>query len=159
MGVAGPEAAFVLWESGGRARWTRRAHSGGGVWGFYFLTPARTRPQGRAPSRLARCGRGCPRPVRLGPPALTRMPCDIGGALPPLTPPPPFTNPSLPTLLLFFHPFQLSPHKEAIRANLCALLGADPSAVNLKAKTHEKVDSLGEGRSVAVHAVVLLVRK
>ncbi|KAL1556862.1 2-C-methyl-D-erythritol 2,4-cyclodiphosphate synthase [Salvia divinorum] len=54
---------------------------------------------------------------------------------------------------------KLSPHKEAIRANLCKLLGADPSAVNLKAKTHEKVDSLGENRSIAAHTVVLLSRK
>ncbi|KAG8382194.1 hypothetical protein BUALT_Bualt05G0051400 [Buddleja alternifolia] len=54
---------------------------------------------------------------------------------------------------------KLSPHKEAIRANLCQLLGADPSVVNLKAKTHEKVDSLGENRSIAAHTVVLLVRK
>ncbi|KAG6408079.1 hypothetical protein SASPL_131095 [Salvia splendens] len=54
---------------------------------------------------------------------------------------------------------KLSPHKEAIRENLCKLLGADPSAVNLKAKTHEKVDSLGENRSIAAHTVVLLFRK
>ena len=55
---------------------------------------------------------------------------------------------------------KLSPHKDAIRANLAALLGGvDPGVVNVKAKTHEKVDSLGEGRSVAVHAVVLLVRQ
>lgn len=54
---------------------------------------------------------------------------------------------------------KVSPHKEAIRANLCELLGADPSAVNLKAKTHEKVDSLGENRSIAAHTVVLLIRK
>nr|AOT86860.1 2-C-methyl-D-erythritol 2,4-cyclodiphosphate synthase [Osmanthus fragrans] len=54
---------------------------------------------------------------------------------------------------------KVSPHKEAIRANLCELLGADPSAVNLKAKTHEKVDSLGENRSIAAHTVVLLTRK
>ncbi|KAK9276196.1 hypothetical protein L1049_005727 [Liquidambar formosana] len=46
---------------------------------------------------------------------------------------------------------KLSPHKEAIRANLSKLLGADPSVVNLKAKTHEKVDSLGENRSIAAH--------
>jgi len=31
--------------------------------------------------------------------------------------------------------------------------------VNLKAKTHEKVDSIGEERSIACHAVVLLLRK
>lgn len=54
---------------------------------------------------------------------------------------------------------KLSPHKEAMRDNLCQLLGADPSVVNLKAKTHEKVDSLGENRSIAAHTVVLLVRK
>ncbi|KAJ4777946.1 hypothetical protein LUZ62_062203 [Rhynchospora pubera] len=54
---------------------------------------------------------------------------------------------------------KLSPHKEAIRANLCSLLQADPSVVNLKAKTHEEVDSLGENRSIAAHTVVLLMRK
>lgn len=54
---------------------------------------------------------------------------------------------------------KLSPHKETIRANLCELLGADTSVVNLKAKTHEKVDSLGENRSIAAHTVVLLMRK
>ncbi|KAK4746045.1 hypothetical protein SAY87_012357 [Trapa incisa] len=54
---------------------------------------------------------------------------------------------------------KLSPHKEAIRSNLSKLLGADPAVVNLKAKTHEKVDSLGENRSIAAHTVVLLMRK
>ena len=107
---------------------------------------------------------------------------------------------------------KLSPHKEAIRANLCRLLDADPSVVNVKvgarpltrpclgtpcplpapalcsftcmrarqalaapaldpatkpkarvrvrqAKTHEKVDSLGENRSIAVHAVIMLIRE
>ena len=48
---------------------------------------------------------------------------------------------------------------ETIRSNLCDLLGADQSVVNLKAKTHEKVDSLGENRSIAAHTVVLLMRK
>nr|KJB19133.1 hypothetical protein B456_003G085800 [Gossypium raimondii] len=54
---------------------------------------------------------------------------------------------------------KLSPHKGVIKANLSELLGADPSVVNLKAKTHEKVDSLGENRSIAAHTVVLLMRK
>lgn len=54
---------------------------------------------------------------------------------------------------------KVSPHKESIKANLSALLGADPAVVNLKAKTHEKVDSLGENRSIAAHTVVLLMRK
>ncbi|KAG2445818.1 hypothetical protein HXX76_000422 [Chlamydomonas incerta] len=54
---------------------------------------------------------------------------------------------------------KLSPHKENIRNNLSAILGADPSVVNIKAKTHEKVDSLGEERSIGCHAVVMLIRK
>ncbi|KAL4314641.1 hypothetical protein AHAS_Ahas15G0105400 [Arachis hypogaea] len=54
---------------------------------------------------------------------------------------------------------KLSPHKDTIKANLSALLGVDPSVVNIKAKTHEKVDSLGENRSIAAHTVVLLMRK
>ncbi|CAL5219724.1 g1620 [Coccomyxa viridis] len=54
---------------------------------------------------------------------------------------------------------KLSPHKERIRENLCQLLDAHPSTINIKAKTHEKVDSLGENRSIAVHAVCMLIRK
>ena len=54
---------------------------------------------------------------------------------------------------------KLSPHKETIRENLCTLLGAHPSVVNIKAKTHEKVDSLGENRSISCHAVVILLRQ
>ena len=53
---------------------------------------------------------------------------------------------------------KLSPHKETIRENLCALLEAHSSVVNIKAKTHEKVDSLGENRSIACEAVVLLMK-
>ncbi|XP_010533630.1 PREDICTED: 2-C-methyl-D-erythritol 2,4-cyclodiphosphate synthase, chloroplastic [Tarenaya hassleriana] len=54
---------------------------------------------------------------------------------------------------------KLSPYKETIRSNLSQLLGTDPCVVNLKAKTHEKVDSLGENRSIAAHTVVLLMNK
>ncbi|RDX76902.1 2-C-methyl-D-erythritol 2,4-cyclodiphosphate synthase, chloroplastic [Mucuna pruriens] len=54
---------------------------------------------------------------------------------------------------------KLSPHKDIIKANLSALLGVDSSVVNIKAKTHEKVDSLGENRSIAAHTVVLLMKK
>ncbi|KAI4364913.1 hypothetical protein MLD38_020944 [Melastoma candidum] len=54
---------------------------------------------------------------------------------------------------------KISPHKENIRTNLAKLLGADLSVVNLKAKTHEKVDSLGENRSIAAHTVILLMKK
>ena len=54
---------------------------------------------------------------------------------------------------------KLSPHKETIRKNVADLLKVDPSLVNIKAKTHEGVDSLGENRSIACHSVVLLLRK
>lgn len=54
---------------------------------------------------------------------------------------------------------KLSPHKPAILANLVELLGVHPSVLNIKAKTHEKVDSLGENRSIAAHTVVLLMKK
>jgi 2-C-methyl-D-erythritol 2,4-cyclodiphosphate synthase len=52
---------------------------------------------------------------------------------------------------------KLGPHKPAIKARLAELLGCDVSQVNLKAKTHEGVDALGENRAIACHAVVLLV--
>lgn len=51
---------------------------------------------------------------------------------------------------------KLSPVKEKIRANLARLLGVKVGAVNVKGKTHEKVDAVGEGRAVEVHVVVLL---
>lgn len=53
---------------------------------------------------------------------------------------------------------KIAPHKGAIRANLCSLLDAHPDSVNIKAKTHEKVDAVGEGRAVECHAVVLLIK-
>lgn len=54
---------------------------------------------------------------------------------------------------------KLSPHKENIRDNVARILNVHPSVVNIKAKTHEKVDSLGEERSIACHAVAMLIRK
>ena len=53
---------------------------------------------------------------------------------------------------------KISPHKEAIKASLCELLETPPECVNVKAKTHEKVDSLGENRSIACHTVCMLVK-
>lgn len=51
---------------------------------------------------------------------------------------------------------KLSPHKATIKKNLAELLGCDVSQVNLKGKTHERVDALGENRAIACHVVVLL---
>ena len=54
---------------------------------------------------------------------------------------------------------KLSPHKDAIKASLCKLMDVHESCVNIKAKTHEKVDAIGEERAIGCHAVVLLYKK
>lgn len=53
---------------------------------------------------------------------------------------------------------KLGPHKQAVRAALAALLGVPAGRVNVKGKTHERVDAVGEGRAIEVHAVVMLER-
>lgn len=53
---------------------------------------------------------------------------------------------------------KLGTHKAAMRERIAALLGVGVDAVNLKGKTHEQVDAVGEGRAVEVHVVALLVR-
>ena len=45
---------------------------------------------------------------------------------------------------------------DAMRANLAAALGVEPSAVSVKGKTNEGVDSMGRGESMACHVVALL---
>ncbi len=51
---------------------------------------------------------------------------------------------------------KLSPAKPQMIANVAERLGCGVDRVNLKGKTHERVDAVGEGRAVEVHAVVLL---
>lgn len=51
---------------------------------------------------------------------------------------------------------KLSVAKETMIANIADLLGIGRDRVNLKGKTHEKVDAVGEGRAVEVHVVALL---
>ena len=51
---------------------------------------------------------------------------------------------------------KLSPAKGAMIANIADLLGIARDRVNLKGKTHEKVDAVGEGRAIEVHVVALL---
>lgn len=53
---------------------------------------------------------------------------------------------------------KIGPRKAELRQSLSELLGAPLERVNLKGKTHEKVDAVGEGRAIEVHVVVLLVR-
>ena len=51
---------------------------------------------------------------------------------------------------------KLSPHKQTIKQNLADLIGFDVSRINIKGKTHERVDALGENKAIACHVVVLL---
>jgi 2C-methyl-D-erythritol 2,4-cyclodiphosphate synthase len=43
-------------------------------------------------------------------------------------------------------------------ARIAELAGIGPERVNIKGKTHEKVDAVGEGRAIEVHVVALLAR-
>jgi 2-C-methyl-D-erythritol 2,4-cyclodiphosphate synthase len=52
---------------------------------------------------------------------------------------------------------KLVPHLEGMRARLAAALGCPVSAVSIKGKTNERVDSMGRQESMACHAVALLV--
>lgn len=53
---------------------------------------------------------------------------------------------------------KIGPVREAMRRNIAAALGVGVEQVNVKGKTHERVDAVGEGRAVEAHAVVLLER-
>jgi len=48
--------------------------------------------------------------------------------------------------------------KAKMMANLARLLHTEPSRVNVKARTHEKVDSVGECRALECHVVLTLER-
>ncbi len=52
---------------------------------------------------------------------------------------------------------KIGPHKEAMRTAIARILGIEPAFVNIKGKTHERVDAVGEGRAIETHAVVLLI--
>lgn len=51
---------------------------------------------------------------------------------------------------------KLGPVKHAIRASLAELLGVPRDAVNVKAKTGEKVGHIGRGEAIGCHAIVLI---
>lgn len=53
---------------------------------------------------------------------------------------------------------RLSAHIQAMRASIAQCVGLDPQAVNVKAKTAEKMGPVGEGRAIEARAVCLLVR-
>jgi len=49
--------------------------------------------------------------------------------------------------------------KPKMKENIINLLQTTPGKVNIKARTHERVDSVGELRSLSCHVVLTLVRK
>lgn len=51
---------------------------------------------------------------------------------------------------------RLRPHVEAIRVRLAELLATDVARVSIKGKTNEKMDDVGAGKGIVVHAAVLL---
>lgn len=54
---------------------------------------------------------------------------------------------------------KLSSWKPVIRAEVARVLGVAEDRVNIKAKTKEKQDSVGEGRSIEASAAILLERE
>jgi 2-C-methyl-D-erythritol 2,4-cyclodiphosphate synthase len=54
---------------------------------------------------------------------------------------------------------RMAPHIPLMRENIAADLGLVPSAVNVKAKTSEKLGSIGRGEGIAAQAVALLTWK
>ncbi len=51
----------------------------------------------------------------------------------------------------------LAPYKQTMRDNIAGMLGVDPEAVSVKAKTNEAMGFVGRGEGIAAFAVVLLV--
>lgn len=51
---------------------------------------------------------------------------------------------------------KLSPHKAAMIKRLAELLGVREDQVNIKGKTGESVDAVGEEKAIACHCVILL---
>ncbi len=54
---------------------------------------------------------------------------------------------------------KLREFKGRVRENLAGVLGLDVGDVNVKGKSHERVDAVGESRAIEAHAVVLLSRR
>jgi 2-C-methyl-D-erythritol 2,4-cyclodiphosphate synthase len=54
---------------------------------------------------------------------------------------------------------KLSPHKPMIRQRIAELLGIEADAVNVKAKTGEKVGPVGREEAMTAEAIVLLQRE
>jgi 2-C-methyl-D-erythritol 2,4-cyclodiphosphate synthase len=54
---------------------------------------------------------------------------------------------------------KLLPYLDQIRGNLAAALDVAVTAVSVKGKTNEGVDSMGRGEAMACHAVAMVVSR
>jgi 2-C-methyl-D-erythritol 2,4-cyclodiphosphate synthase len=54
---------------------------------------------------------------------------------------------------------RIGPHKPPMVETIAQLLQCEVARVNLKGKTHERVDAVGEGRAIETHVVTLLERR
>ena len=61
-------------------------------------------------------------------------------------------------VIIFAQEPKLGPVKEQIRRRVAALLGLDVDAVNVKAKTGERVGTIGRAEAIACQAIALLER-
>jgi len=52
---------------------------------------------------------------------------------------------------------KIGPHADAIRESLARVLDVTPAQISIKGKTNERVDAVGRGEAIAVHAVALLM--
>mmetsp|Transcript_19794 Transcript_19794/g.46732 ORF Transcript_19794/g.46732 Transcript_19794/m.46732 type:complete len:210 (+) Transcript_19794:68-697(+) len=68
-----------------------------------------------------------------------------------------------PRMILRDHPLATAErpfdHKRAMIDNLAALLQCPTNRINVKARTHEKVDAVGEKRAISCHVVTVIERK
>ena len=51
---------------------------------------------------------------------------------------------------------KLRPYVDSMRSNIADILGVEPTCVNIKAKTGEGVDAVGQGLAVTAQAAVLM---
>lgn len=61
-------------------------------------------------------------------------------------------------VVIFAQEPKLGPVKQAIRTNLARLLSLDPDAVNVKAKTGERVGHIGRSEAIGCQVVALIQR-
>src|SRR4051812_626714 len=53
---------------------------------------------------------------------------------------------------------KIGPYREKMRKSMAKILKVPVASVQVKGKTHEKLGELGQGKAIAAHAVVLLIR-